>query len=171
MPQQTCGIFFVLVGKIVNRMKKFFALLIVGLSAFTINAQTPGMKAFNTKDGSIINHSTNLKIKNILINIDSTTSPKFACLNIEIAGITGSEFTEMASAKHTYTVFDAGNKPLPIQERVLKRVGGLIEEGIINYTIKLPFRLKTEKPGAYTINYTLESANGKKKINIISKAK
>ena len=129
------------------------------------------MKAYNTKDGSLVNHSTNLKMKNILINIDSTTSPKYVCLNIEISGMTGGAFTEMAAAQHTYVITDGNNKTVPLNERVLKRIGGLMEEGIVNYTVKVPYRLKTAPAGNYTVNYVMNAGNGKKKITVVSKVK
>lgn len=152
-----------------------FALLFIlcGKLSFGQNKTAPAKpaaimtKTLKAKDGTIVYINGKLNIANAMVNIDSTTSPKFICLNIELNGITGSNFVEMLDANHLYTVSDKMKKPLPFKDRVLKKCGGSMEDNLVNYTIKLPYKLKTDPEKVYNINYMLESKAKDKSIQVV----
>lgn len=122
----------------------------------------PGSKPFKAKDGTLIYiNNPHVKIASAVVNIDSTTSPKYILVNIELNAVTGSTFTEMLEASHLYQVADKNNKPIAFKDRVLKKCGGSLEDNLVNYTIKLPFKLKTDPEKVFNVSYMLQTRSGK----------
>ncbi|MEO6403887.1 MAG: hypothetical protein ABIY51_03305 [Ferruginibacter sp.] len=114
--------------------------------------------------------SSGLKMNNAEIMIDTTirVSPKTAYLSIEINNITGTSMTEVLGGKNTFWVYDDKLNEIKIAEKFLKKVGGSMEDNLVNYTMKIPFRDKTDLKKGYTIRYRWESTDHKKIIDIVS---
>jgi hypothetical protein len=111
-----------------------------------------------------------LKMNKAAIIVDTSirVAPKNAYLSIDIPGITGTTMTEVLGGKNTFWVFDNNMNEIKITEKLLKKVGGSMEENLVNYTVKIPFRLKTDLTRGYTIRYRWESTDRKKIIDIVS---
>lgn len=125
-------------------------------------APLPGSKPFKAKDGTLLYiNNPEVKIASATVSIDTSTSKNFYCVNIELNAVTGSTFAEMLEASHLYSVADKNNKPLPFKDRVLKKCGGSLEDNLVNYTIKLPYKLKTDPERVYNVSYMLQTRSGK----------
>lgn len=111
-----------------------------------------------------------LTIKNnIDISIDTliAINPKRAYLNLEISKIGGTDIINMLQGKETFWVYDTAYNEIKITDILLKKVGGAMEGGNVNCTLKVPFRLKTERPKGYIIRYRWESADKAQIMDII----
>ncbi|MEO7264712.1 MAG: hypothetical protein ABIW38_07350 [Ferruginibacter sp.] len=114
--------------------------------------------------------SSGLKMNKAEIMVDTSirVSPKTAYLSIEINNITGTSMTEVLAGKNTFWVYDETMQEIKIPEKFLKKVGGSMEDNLVNYTMKIPFRDKTNLKKGYTVRYRWESMDRKKIIDIVS---
>lgn len=143
-------------------MKFCLPIIFVFTSLFS-QAQKKILKA---SDGSVATVSGPIKLTKIVVGLDTTTSAKFACVDIYIPGITGTNFSEMLNANHSYYVLDAKGAKVPINEKVMKKVNGSMEDNLVNYTIKLPFKLKNDLTKNFTVYYHLETKDKTKTIDL-----
>lgn len=111
-----------------------------------------------------------IKIDKATVMVDTSirVAPKNAYLSIEIPELTGSSMTEVLNGKHNFWVYDKNMNEIKIADKLLKKVGGAMEDNLVNLTVKIPFRLKTDYKQLYTVRYRWESTDRKKIIDIVS---
>ena len=113
--------------------------------------------------------TTEIKAKSLVFSVDTAVikEPKMAYLNLDISKIDGTDVISMLQGKDYFWVYDSSYKEIKIKEILLKKVGGAMEGGNVNATIKIPFRLKTDKTKGYIVRYRWESADKKQVMDII----
>ena len=112
-----------------------------------------------------------LQAKNMLVNIDTTikVAPKMAYTSMDISNIEGSSLSEMFSGKETFWVYDNDLNEVKITDILLKKVRGAMENNTVNYTLKIPYRLKTNASKLYTVRYRWEGLNKSQVIDVVVK--
>lgn len=122
-----------------------------------------------TSDGSV-GYSNGMVVKNAIIMIDTAlkVKPQNAYLSIELPYITGTSMAEVLSGKNNVWVFDKAGNEIKINDKLLKKVGGSLEDNIVDYTVKVPFKLKSNRASGYTIRFRWENADRSKIIDIVS---
>lgn len=105
-----------------------------------------------------------------LVTVDTSirVAPKNAYLSIEIPVITGTSMTEVLGGTYSFWVFDNGMNEIKATDKLLKKVGGAMEDNLVNLTVKIPFRLKTDLKKNYSIRFRWESQDKKKVIDIVA---
>lgn len=111
----------------------------------------------------------NLKLKSITIGTDSAirVNPNLIYLALEIPDIEGSSMEEVLAGTETYWVYDASLNNVKPADKVLKKVGGSMGSSTVNYTLRIPIKLKTNTAKGYIIRFRWESADHKKIIDIV----
>jgi hypothetical protein len=166
-------------------MKKMFFFLLSLLSANTfllaqsattaspafISTDPKSSKIKITGDGTA-GYTAVVKMKNATVKIDTSirVSPKTAYLSIEMEDITGSSFAEVTGGTTSFWVTDKAGKPVKIAEKFLKKIGGAMEDNIVDFTAKIPFKLKTDKNN-YTIRFRWQSTDKRKIIDFVTTTK
>jgi hypothetical protein len=113
--------------------------------------------------------TTEVKAKNIVFSVDTAVKSdgKMAYLNMDISKIDGTDVISMMQGKDYFWVYDSSFKEVKIKEILLKKTGGSMEGGNVNSTVKIPFRLKTDKTKGYTVRYRWESADKRQVMDVI----
>jgi hypothetical protein len=113
--------------------------------------------------------TTEVKAKSIVFSLDTAVKSdgKMAYLNMDISKIDGTDVISMMQGKDYFWVYDSSFKEVKIKETLLKKTGGSMEGGNVNSTVKIPFRLKTDKTKGYTVRYRWESADKRQVMDII----
>ena len=125
--------------------------------------------SIKTSDESLgMSNALQMNKADIMVDTSIRVAPKNAYLSIEIPGITGTSMTEVMNGKNTFWVFDKNMNEIKIADKLLKKVGGSMEDNLVNYTVKIPFRLKTDLNKGYTIRYRWESTDRKKIIDSVT---
>lgn len=117
-------------------------------SVFMVNGLQPGSLAF-------------------FVDTAVKTDPRMAYLNLDINKIGGTDVISMLQGKDYFWVYDTAYREIKIKEILLKKVGGAMEGGNVNATIKIPFRPKTSQPKGYIIRYRWESADKKQVMDVV----
>ena len=114
--------------------------------------------------------SNELTINKAIIMVDTSirVAPKNAYLSIDIPEITGTSMPEVLQGKNNFWVYDKYMNEIKITDKLLKKIGGSMEDNLVKFTVKIPFRLKTDTKQMYTIRYRWESADRKKVIDIVT---
>jgi hypothetical protein len=122
----------------------------------------------NTGVKGIIN---GLQAKDMLVNIDTSikVAPKMAYTSVDISNIQGSSLAEMFQGKESFWVFDSELNEVKITDILLKKVKGALENNTVNYTLKIPFRLKTNTAKIYTVRYRWEGVDKSQIIDLVVK--
>ena len=115
--------------------------------------------------------SVGVKIKNILVTLDTSirVSPKMAYNSLDMSGIEGTSIVEVLSGKESFWVYDNDLNEIKITDKQLKQVGGAMENNVVNYLSKIPFRLKTNTGKSYFVRFRWESSDKKKLIDVVVK--
>lgn len=113
--------------------------------------------------------SLGLKIKNIDISVDTSirVAPKMAYASLDISNIEGTSISEVLSGKESYWVYDTDLNEIKSGEKQLKQVGGAMENNVVNYLSKVPFRLKTVTNKSYIVRFRWESKDKHKVIDVV----
>ncbi len=129
---------------------------------------TKTANSLKTPPGSMC-MSTEMKAKGLAFSVDTAvkTDAKMAYLNLDISKIDGTDVISMLQGKDYFWVYDSSYKEIKIKETLLKKVGGAMEGGNVNATVKIPFRLKTDKTKGYTIRYRWESADKRQVMDVV----
>ena len=64
---------------------------------------------------------------------------------MNISNIVGSSIAGVFEGKENFWVYDSELNEIKITDILLKQVKGALEDDIIDYTLKIPYRLKTNK--------------------------
>jgi hypothetical protein len=107
--------------------------------------------------------------KSLVFFVDTAvkSDPKMAYMNLDISKIGGTDVISMLQGKDYFWVYDSSYKEIKIKEILLKKVGGAMEGGNVNCTVKIPFRPKTAKPNGYIVRYRWESADKKQVMDVV----
>ncbi len=110
-----------------------------------------------------------LKMKKIQLKTDTAirVNPKMAYSSIEMEKIEGSSSAEILSGKEYFWVYDDKLNEIKITDRLLKQVTGAMEDNIVDYMLKVPFRLKTITGKVFTVRFRWESPDKRKLIDIV----
>lgn len=156
-------------------MKKYISILLV-LVTNTLFAQnnailptkTPTTNTLVTPAGTTA-QAIGAKCGTIVVSVDTSirVAPKFAYLSVDFSNITGCTQIEILSGNNIFWVFDKSGKQVVIKEKFLKSVKAAMGENIVNMTVKIPFRLKTDK-APYTIHYKWEGKDKRKSIDLLT---
>lgn len=111
----------------------------------------------------------NIQPKGLVFSVDTAvkSDPKMAYMNLDISKIGGTDVISMLQGKDYFWVYDSAYKEIKIKEILLKKVGGAMEGGNVNCTIKIPFRPKAGRPKGYIIRYRWESADKKQVMDVV----
>jgi hypothetical protein len=110
-----------------------------------------------------------LKANNMRVFLDTMikVSPKMAYASLDIAGIQGTSLGGIFGGKESFWVYDVNLNEIKITDILLKEVGGALEDNDVDYTLKIPFRLKRAPAKGYTIRFRWESADKSQVIDIV----
>jgi hypothetical protein len=122
----------------------------------------------NTGVNGIIN---GLETTGMLVNVDTTikVAPKMAYTSMDISNIEGSSLSEIFSGKESFWVYDSDLNEVKITDILLKKVKGALENNSVNYTLKIPYRLKSNVSKLYTVRYRWEGADKSQVIDVVVK--
>lgn len=110
-----------------------------------------------------------LKVKGMRVFLDTMikVSPKMAYASLNISGIEGTNLGGIFQGKEVFWVYDQGINEIKITDILLKEVGGALENNNVDYTLKVPFRLKIAPPKGYIIRFRWESADKTQVIDVV----
>ena len=110
-----------------------------------------------------------VKGRAMYVTLDTTikVDPKRAYCSLDIVGIIGTSLGGIFEGKESFWVYDANLKELKINDILLKQVGGAMENNDVDYTLKVPFRLKTDPPKGYIVRFRWESADKSQVIDVV----
>ncbi|MEP6710946.1 MAG: hypothetical protein ABJA37_00945 [Ferruginibacter sp.] len=111
-----------------------------------------------------------LKISEAVVSVDTSirVSPKTAYLSIDFSSITGTSLDEILNGTNSFWIVDKTGKAIKSSEKFLKKVKGSMENQLVDYTVKIPYKLKADLNTAYTVRYLWESKDKKKTIDIVA---
>lgn len=109
-----------------------------------------------------------LKAKDMQVSVDTSIkiSPKMAYTSLNIKNIEGSSISEIFNGKESFWVYDSDMNEVKISDILLKQVKGALENNMVDYTLKIPYRLKTLNK-LYTVRFRWESFDKKQVIDVI----
>jgi hypothetical protein len=112
---------------------------------------------------------TDIQPKSLSFFVDTAVKvePKMAYMSLDILKIAGTDIVSMLQGKDQFWVYDSTYKEIKIKEILLKKVGGAMEGGNVNCTVKIPFRPKKSNPKGYIVRYRWESADKKQVMDIV----
>jgi len=121
-----------------------------------------------TTDGSPAITSM-LKIKNVEVTVDTAirVNPKMAYISLDIPGIEGTSMDDVLAGTETFWVYDDKLNSVKTADKLLKKVGGSMESSIVNYVLKIPYKLKTSAAQNYVVRFRWESKDKKKIFDIV----
>ncbi|RYD82549.1 MAG: hypothetical protein EOP53_03425 [Sphingobacteriales bacterium] len=130
---------------------------------------SPAAKPVKTTGLDATAYAAFLKMNTAIVMIDTTikVSPKMAYMSIDMHGITGSSLGEMMDGNIFFWVTDSKGAPIKIADKFLKRIKATMESNEINYTAKIPFRIKTDTKNVYSVRFRWESKDRKKVIDFL----
>lgn len=110
-----------------------------------------------------------LSAKGMLVKLDTTikVAPKMAYTSVNISKIEGSSMAEMFDGKETFWVYDSNLNEVKITDKLLKQVKGALENDNVDYTLKIPYRLKSNNSKGYFVRYRWESPDKKQLIDLV----
>lgn len=112
-----------------------------------------------------------LEAKDLLVKVDTTikVSPKMAYTSMDISNIEGSSLSEIFQGKESFWVYDSELNEVKITDILLKKVKGALEDNSVDYTLKIPYRLKSNYSKLYTVRYRWESQDKSQVIDVVVK--
>ena len=129
---------------------------------------TKSAQTIKSPPGSVV-MVTDIQPKSLVFSVDTAvkSDPKMAYMNLDISKIGGTDIISMLQGKDYFWVYNNDYKEIKIKEILLKKVGGAMEGGNVNATVKIPFRLKTDTTKGYIVRYRWESADKKQVMDIV----
>jgi hypothetical protein len=126
------------------------------------------VKTIKLPDGSV-GMINGLKAKNLLVAVDTTikVAPKMAYTSLDISSIEGSSISGIFQGKENFWVYDNNLNEVRITDILLKQVKGAMENSSVDYTLKIPYRLKNSPTKAYTVRFRWESPDKKQVIDVV----
>lgn len=117
----------------------------------------------------VAGQANGLKMGIIKAGVDTTirVNPKMAYISYDISDLTGSTQMDVLGGAHLFWVFDKAGKPVTIPAKVLYSVKAAMGENIVNLSVRIPYRLKTDKD-IYTVHYRWESKDKIRNIDLLT---
>ena len=105
----------------------------------------------------------------MLVAIDTTikVAPKMAYTSLDISSIEGSSISGIFQGKESFWVYDNNLNEIKITDMLLKQVKGAMENNNVDYTLKIPYRLKSSPGKVYTVRFRWESSDKKQVIDVV----
>lgn len=127
-------------------------------------------KPIKSADG-VTGMMNGLKAKSMLVMIDTTikVAPKMAYTSMDITSIEGSSIAGIFEGKESFWVYDDALNEVKITDMLLKQVKGAMENNTVDYTLKIPYKLKNTSTKLYTVRYRWESPDKRQLIDIVAK--
>jgi len=127
------------------------------------------IKTVKSPAGSVCMISGGLKAGNVYVKVDTSIKsyPKNAYSSLEIVNIEGTSLGGIFEGKEKFWVYDQNLNEIKVSDILLKEVGGALEDNIVNYTLKVPFRLKVAPAKGYIVRFRWESADRSKVIDVV----
>ncbi len=121
--------------------------------------------------GGAVGVVNGLKAKNVLVSVDTSISvaPKMAYTSLDISAIEGSSISGIFQGKESFWVYDDNLNEVKITDILLKQVKGAMENNNVDYTLKIPYRLKNNTAKLYTVRFRWESPDKKQLIDVVMK--
>lgn len=128
------------------------------------------ISTLKTVDLNTIGLITGVKAKDIRVTVDTTirVAPTMAYTSMDIAGVDGTSISGIFNGKESFWVYDANLNEVKISQTLLKQVKGSMESSTVDYTLKIPFRLKAALGPKYTIRFRWESADKFQVIDVVT---
>lgn len=126
--------------------------------------------ARSIKSGNGVNaFISGLKARDMLVKVDTSikVAPKMAYTSMDISKIEGSSLSGIFQGKEYFWVFDSDLNEVKITDILLKQVKGAMENNSIDYTLKIPYRLKTNPAKLYTVRFRWESQDKSQVIDVV----
>ncbi len=113
--------------------------------------------------------SNGLQVKNMIVNTDTSikVSPKMAYTSLDISNIEGSSMADIFGGKENFWVYDSELNEVKITDILLKQVRGALENNTVNYTLKIPYKLKAAVAKLYTVRFRWESPDRTQVIDVV----
>ena len=110
-----------------------------------------------------------VKARTVYLSVDTSikVNPKMAYASLDIVGIVGTSLGGIFAGKESFWVYDADLKEIKINDILLKQVGGAMENNDVDYTLKVPYRLKTLPPKGYFVRFRWESGDKSQVIDAV----
>ncbi len=110
-----------------------------------------------------------LKMKAVDVTVDTSirVNPRMSYISLDIPGIEGTSMDDILSGTETFWVYDQNLNVVKTGDKLLKKVGGSMESNTVNYTLKIPFKLKTNTTAGYITRFRWESRDRKKIFDIV----
>ncbi len=123
----------------------------------------------NQKNVAYHSQTIGVKLKTIQVTVDTSirVSPKMAYTSLDISGIEGSSISEVLTGKESFWVYDTDLNEIKITDKQLKQVGGSMENNMVNYLSKIPYRLKTMTGKLFFVRFRWESSDMRKIIDVV----
>ena len=86
---------------------------------------------------------------------------------MNISNIVGSSIAGIFEGKENFWVYESDLNEIKITDILLKRVKGAMEDEIVDYTLKISYRLKTNKFKSYFVRFRWESSDKKQLIDVV----
>jgi len=156
---------FDLKGKNQLRLEFPISLIVKSGEVFQISKTIKPLKAPANAMGTV----SGVKANNMYVSTDTTikVDPKMAYLSVDITGINGTSLGGIFDGKESFWVYDVNFNELKINDILLKQVGGAMENNVVDYTLKIPFRLKKAPPKGYYVRFRWESADHAQVIDFV----
>jgi hypothetical protein len=126
--------------------------------------------AKSIKSAEGINGKINgLTAKGMLVKVDTTikVSPKMAYTSMDISSLEGTSLSGIFEGKENFWVYDSDLNEVKITDILLKQVKGALENNTVNYTLKIPYRLKSNLAKSYTVRFRWESPDKSQLIDVV----
>jgi len=110
-----------------------------------------------------------LEAKQMILKVDTSIkiAPQMAYTSMDIFKLEGSSISGIFQGKETFWVFDSNLNEVKITDILLKQVKGAMENNSVDYTLKIPYRLKTSTANSYTVRFRWESPDKSQVIDIV----
>ena len=110
-----------------------------------------------------------LEAKDMMVKVDTSikVAPKMAYTSMDISDIEGSSISEMFEGKESFWVYDSDMNEVKITDILLKKVKGALESNTVSYTLKIPYRLKSNTSKLYTVRYRWENPGKSQLIDVV----
>jgi hypothetical protein len=127
-------------------------------------------KAIKSADGDGLGVIMGLKARGLQVDLDTSikVSPKMAYTSLVVSKVEGSSIAGIFGGKEKFWVYDSDLNELKITDMLLKKVQGAMENDMVDYTLKIPYRLKTSKGDkTYFVRFRWESADKSQLIDVV----
>ncbi|MEO6252659.1 MAG: hypothetical protein ABIO79_05105 [Ferruginibacter sp.] len=126
-------------------------------------------KPIKSADGNKLGMIMGLKAKGLQVTLDTTikVAPKMAYTSLVVSKVEGSSIAGIFNGKEKFWVYDSDLNEVKISDILLKKVQGAMETETVDYTLKIPYRLKSLANKSYFVRFRWESADRSQLIDVV----